>query len=216
MIAGVILAAGASRRMGSPKALLEYRGETFVARLARVLSEVCDPVIVVLGYQADAIRPVIERFAAGRPTIGERAGERVRLVINPAPERGQLSSLQTALAELPGAAEGFMFVPVDCPAAEPETVARVAQAFRQRAEGIHFVVPEYHGKHGHPVCASPEIAAELLALPATAQARDVVHRHVPDTLYLDVEDPGILTDIDDPERYRRLAGTDQRVSVPEA
>jgi molybdenum cofactor cytidylyltransferase len=191
VIAGVILAAGASSRMGSPKALLDYRGETFVGRLARVLSEVCDPVIVVLGYHAEVVRPAVGRNA--------------RVAVNPAPERGQLSSLQTALGELPELAEGFMFVPVDCPAADPETVARVAGAFRMRDPKIHFVVPQYRGKHGHPVCASRDIAAEILALPATAQARDVVHRHVPDTLYVDVDDPGILTDVDDPERYRRLA-----------
>jgi len=56
VIAGIILAAGASSRMGSPKALLEYRGETFAGRLVRVLSKVCNPVIVVLGYHAAAIR----------------------------------------------------------------------------------------------------------------------------------------------------------------
>lgn len=193
MIAGVILAAGASSRMGSPKALLEYRGETFVGRLVRVLSTVCDPVIVVLGFNAERIRPAVD--------------PQVRIAINPDPERGQFSSLQTALAELPESAEGFMFVPVDCPAAEPETVARVAQAFRSRGPKIHLVVPQYRGKHGHPVCASREIASEILALPATAQARDVVHRHVPDTLYLDVEDAGILTDVDNRERYQRLTAT---------
>ena len=192
MIAGVILAAGASSRMGSPKALLDYRGETFVGRLVRVLASVADPVIVVLGYNVESIRPAID--------------PRARIVINPAPERGQLSSLQTALAELPDSAEGFLFVPVDCPAAEHETVVGVTAAFRGRASGIHLVVPQYRGKHGHPVCASRDIAAEILALPSTAQARDVIHKHVPDTLYIDVDDPGILTDVDDPERYRRLAG----------
>lgn len=192
MIAGVILAAGASSRMGGhPKALLDYRGETFVGRLVRVLSGVCDPVIVVLGYHADRIQPVVPPGA--------------RVVINPAPERGQLSSLQTALIELPDGIEGFLFVPVDCPAAEPATVATVAAAFRERDPKIQLVVPQYRGKHGHPVCASPEIARELLALPDTAQARDVVHAHVPDTLYIDVDDLGILTDIDNLERYQDLA-----------
>ncbi len=191
MIAGVILAAGASSRMGSPKALLDYRGETFVGRLVRVLSPVCHPVIVVLGYHAEKIRPAIDPRAV--------------VVVNPAPERGQLSSLQTALAELPDTAEGFMFVPVDCPAAEPETVEHVSSAFRGRDAKIQFVVPQYHGKHGHPVCASRAIAAEILALPSTAQARDVVHGHISATLYLDVEDAGILTDVDNPERYRQLA-----------
>lgn len=196
MIAGVILAAGASSRMGgSPKALLDYRGETFVGRLVRILSAVCDPVIVVLGSHAERIRPAI--------------GAHARVAVNPAPERGQLSSLQTALAELPASAEGFLFIPVDCPAAEQETAARVIAGFRARDPKIHFVVPQYRGKHGHPVCASREIAAEILALPETAQARDVVHRHVPDTLYVEVDDAGILTDVDDPERYRRLAESAQ-------
>ncbi len=191
MIAGVILAAGASSRMGGhPKALLEYHGETFVARLVRVLSAVCDPVIVVLGYHADRIEPVVPPGA--------------KVVTNPSPEHGQLSSLQTGLAVLPEQAEGFMFVPVDCPAAEPETIASVAAAFRSRDPRIQLVVPQYHGKHGHPVCASREIVREMLALPATAQARDVVHAHIANTLYVDVDDPGILTDIDNLERYKNL------------
>ena len=95
MIAGIILAAGASSRMGSPKALLDYRGESFIGRLVRVISSVCDPVIVVLGYHADAIRPAIKGAAS--------------TVINPAPERGQISSLQIALAALPDDVEGFLF-----------------------------------------------------------------------------------------------------------
>src|ERR1700689_1822455 len=97
-----------------------------------------------------------------------------------------------------------MFVAVDCPAEVQETVGHKAEVFRARDPRIQFVVPQYRGKHGHPVCATRTIAAEILALPATAQARDVVHRHVADTLYVDVEDAGILTDVDDPERYRRL------------
>jgi len=83
VIAAVILAAGASRRMGSPKALLEYQGQTFLNRLIRVLGEVCDPVIAVLGYHAEIIRA---------QAIGS-----VQFVVNPDPDRGQLSSLQTGL-----------------------------------------------------------------------------------------------------------------------
>ena len=97
--------------MGSPKALLEYRGETFIQRLVRVLSAVCDPVIVVLGYHADTLRPAVRDAT---------------IVVNPAPERGQLSSLQTGLAALPADAEGFLFTPVDSPAVEIATVERLA------------------------------------------------------------------------------------------
>jgi molybdenum cofactor cytidylyltransferase len=193
VIAGIILAAGASSRMGSPKALLEYRGETFVKRLVRVLSSVCDPVIVVLGYHADAIRPQIEATAT--------------ITVNPAPERGQLSSLQTALAALPAAAEGFLFTPVDSPAVAIETVQRLAAEFQRRDPATLLVIPRLQSQHGHPVFATRAIAEQLLALPLTAQARYVIHSHVPETLYVDVDDPGILTDIDDREAYRRLSET---------
>jgi molybdenum cofactor cytidylyltransferase len=190
VIAGIILAAGASSRMGSPKALLEYRGETFLDRLIRVFSTVADPVIVVLGYHADAIRP--------------RAQSRAHFVINPDPDRGQLSSLQTALAAVPPAAEGFFFSPVDCPAAESETVARVFEVFTRRDPATLLVVPQFQGDHGHPVFAAKPIMDELLALPPTAQARQVIHAHKSETQYVDVDDPGILADIDDLDAYRRL------------
>lgn len=192
MIAGVILAAGASSRMGSPKALLEFRGETFVERLVRVLGTRCDPVIVVLGYHASAIR------------------ERVRgaaVTVNPDPARGQLSSLQTGLRAVPAEAEGAMFTPVDSPAVEESTIARVAAEFSARDGKIALVIPRFHGKRGHPVCASREAMGEFLNLPATASAKQIVNRLEPRTLYIEVEDQGVLADIDDPEAYRKLEGS---------
>jgi molybdenum cofactor cytidylyltransferase len=195
VIAGIILAAGASSRMGSPKALLEYRGETFIQRLVRVLSPVCERVIVVVGYHAAEIRPGIPGSAV--------------VTVNPAPERGQLSSLQTALAALPADADGFLFTPVDSPAVEIETVERLAEEFRRRDPATLLVIPRIQTsggpKRGHPVFASRAIAEELLALPPTAMASEVIHGHIPHTVYVDVNDPGILADIDDREAYRRLS-----------
>lgn len=188
MVAAIILAAGASHRMGTPKALLDYRGETFVARLVRVLSAACDSVTVVLGNQTDAIRPYVPN--------------RARVVVNPDPDRGQLSSLQTALAEAP--ADDFAFIPVDCPAVEEGTVERLARAFAARSASTLFVIPRKAGKRGHPVFATGAVAVEMLALPPTAEAREIVHRYVDRTVYVDVEDDGIFTDIDTPEDYRRL------------
>jgi molybdenum cofactor cytidylyltransferase len=190
VIAGIILAAGASSRMGTPKALLDYRGETFVGRLVRVLGTSCQPVIVVLGYQADIIRPQVSAPA--------------QVVITPDPSRGQLSSLQTALAAMPADADGFAFIPVDSPAVAEETVGTLVRAFEQRRSSTLFVIPRQSGRRGHPVIAARSIAAELLALPATAEARQVVHAHVDRTEYVDVDDAGIFTDVDDPEAYRRL------------
>ena len=190
MIAGIILAAGASSRMGTPKALLDYRGETFVSRLTRVLGTSCNPVIVVLGYHADVIRRQVPPTAT--------------IAINPDPSRGQLSSLQTGLAALPAEADGFAFIPVDSPAVAENTVATLARTFEHRNPSTLFVIPRQSGKRGHPVIAARPIAAEILALRPTAEAREVVHAHVDRTEYVDVEDPGIFTDVDDPEAYRQL------------
>ncbi len=189
MICGIILAAGASSRMGTPKPLLDYRGETFLNRLIHVLGTVCDPVIAVLGYHADEIR---------RGAIG-----RARFVVNPDPSRGQLSSLQTALAEVPQDAEGFLFMPVDCPSVEAATVAAIAEALYASSRPL-LVIPRHEGEHGHPVCGRRELIAEFLALPADGQAKEVVYRHKDETYYLDTADAGVLSDIDDPEAYRIL------------
>lgn len=176
--------------MGAPKALLDYHGETFVARLVRVFGTYCGSVTVVLGHHADSIRPQVPN--------------RARVVVNPDPERGQLSSLQTALAEIPSEADGFAFIPVDCPAVAENTVAELARTFAARDAATLFVIPRKGGKRGHPVFATRAIAEELLALVPTAEAREIVHRYVDRTQYVDIQDDGIFTDIDTPEEYRRL------------
>jgi molybdenum cofactor cytidylyltransferase len=147
-------------------------------------------VIVVLGFHAEALRGQVPAKA--------------RIVINPDPSRGQLSSLQTGLAALPAETDGFAFIPVDSPAVAAETVATLARAFEQRDSSTLFVIPRQSGKRGHPVFAARSIAVELLALPPTAEAREIVHAHVDRTEYVDVEDAGIFADVDDPEAYRRL------------
>ena len=195
MIAAVILAAGASSRMGSPKALLDYRGETFLNRLVRVLGKECNPVIAVLGYHANAIR-------------AQTAGN-ARFVVNPDPERGQLSSLQTGLAAVPDNVEGFLFTPVDSPAVRETTLQQLVVKFQNKKPQTQFVIPRYEGQRGHPVFAAPSLLAEFLALPLTAQAKDIVHASVPRTEYVDVDDPGILADIDDRAAYRRLVEQNQ-------
>ena len=67
-------------------------------------------------------------------------------------------------------------------------------------------VPRYGGSRGHPIWFSRDLIPEFLAIPEGGAARDVVHRHVPETQFLDLADPGILADIDDPEAYRNLTG----------
>jgi molybdenum cofactor cytidylyltransferase len=190
-IAGLILSGGASRRMGSPKALLTYRGETFLDRLIRVLGTVCDPVAVVLGHGADAIRAGVQRSAL--------------VAVNPDPERGMLSSLQCGLAVLPDSADAAMFLPVDYPAVTEATVGLVARVFAERNAAV--TIPVYRGERGHPVCVARAVVRELLALPVTAQARDVIRSYYPVACFVDVDDPGVVRDVDVPEEYRALVGS---------
>jgi molybdenum cofactor cytidylyltransferase len=189
-IAGIILSGGASRRMGTPKALLQFQNETFLDRLIRVFSAVCDPIIVVVGEHADRIQSGVAR------------SRDVLFAVNPDPERGMLSSLQCGLALVPAGAEAAMFLPVDHPHIEVSTIQTLAARFH--ADRAPVTVPTYAGEHGHPVCIARQLIAELLTLPPEAKASDVIHRHVSKTLYIEVADSAVVTDVDDPAAYADL------------
>jgi molybdenum cofactor cytidylyltransferase len=188
--AGLILAAGESRRMGSPKALLRYRETTFLDALCRLLAEHCSPVIVVLGASADEIR-------------GRSAGP-ATFVVNADYQSGQTTSMQCGLRVVPPDAGGVLFTLVDHPAVTPETIARLLSPPFPLLR-----VPRYQGRRGHPIWFSRELIPEFLALANDGAARDVVRRHRDRTEFLDLSDPGVVADIDDPEAYRALTGAGQ-------
>jgi CTP:molybdopterin cytidylyltransferase MocA len=186
--AGLILAAGESRRMGSPKALLDYRGATFLDTLTGLFAARCRPVIVTLG--------------AGAAEIRARAAERAEFALNADYARGQLSSMQCGLRAVPPGAEGVLFTLVDHPAVSPATL----DALLANRGSELLRVPRYRGRRGHPVWFSRELIAEFLALPENGAAREVVRRHAAETVFLDLDDAGIVADIDDPAAYRSLTG----------
>jgi molybdenum cofactor cytidylyltransferase len=187
-VAGLILAAGESRRMGFPKALLRYREETFLDRMAGLFAARCSPVIVVLGAEAERIR------AGGHPAA--------TFVVNPDWARGQTTSMQCGLRAVPPEADGVLFTLVDHPAVAPATI----DALLAGPRATLLRVPRSNGRRGHPIWFSRELIPEFLALLETGAARDVVRAHAAQTQFLDVDDPGILADIDDPEAYRGLTG----------
>ncbi len=194
-LAALILAAGASSRMGSPKALLPLAGETFAGRLARLFREAgCTPVILVLGHGAETVRH------------GLATEDADAIVVNPDYARGQLSSLQCGLTAVPEDAAGFLFTPVDHAAVRPSTIAEIVRRFANRS-GELLVIPQCAGRRGHPVCCARKLVPEFLSLPPGGTARDVVHRHRDRTACVEVDDPGIHSDADDPEAYRRLLTT---------
>lgn len=185
--AGLILAAGASRRMGSPKALLDFDGETFLDHLIRLFAAYCSPVVAVLGAEAERIRG------------GLRAADGALLVVNANWPAGQLTSLQCGLAALAPETEAVLFTLVDHPAVRPPTLAALLAA-----PPALLRIPSYQGRRGHPVLASGTLIPEFLALGPEGAARDVVNRHAAGIRYLETDDPGVVADIDDPEAYRRL------------
>jgi len=186
-LAGLILAAGESRRMGTPKALLRYQGETFLDRLIALFSGRCSPVVVVLGAGAEEIRSRVTRSAT--------------FVVNHDYRLGQTSSMQCGLRAIPDDVAGVLFTLVDHPAVGPETIDALTADPSPLLQ-----VPRYNSRRGHPVWFSRELIPEFLALPVDGAARDVVRRHADQTRFLDVQDPGILADIDDPAAYRALTG----------
>jgi molybdenum cofactor cytidylyltransferase len=188
-VAGLILAAGESRRMGSPKALLPFRGETFLDRLIGLFAQYCSPIVTVLGHEPEAIRR------------GLLHPERARFVVNADYRQGQITSMQCGLRAIPAEAEGVLFTLVDHPNVQAETLDRLLEAPRPL-----LAIPRYAGRRGHPLFFARELIPEFLALPADSSARDVLQKHSEGIRYVDVQDPGILDDIDDPETYRRLAG----------
>jgi molybdenum cofactor cytidylyltransferase len=190
MAAGLILAAGESRRMRTPKALLDYQGETFLDRLVNLFARHCAPVIVVLGAERDRIR-------AGTRQLGSPPA---RVVENPDFARGQLSSMQCGLRAVPADAAGVLFTLVDHPAVRDETIA----ALLDSASRAPLRIARYGGRRGHPIFFSMALAAEFLALDTAATAREVITRHSEETSEIDVDDRGVLADIDDPEAYQRL------------
>jgi molybdenum cofactor cytidylyltransferase len=173
--------------MGTPKALLELRGETFADRLIGLFTEFCEEVIVVLGHDADRIRAGIRHDA--------------RFILNPDHHLGQLTSLQAGLRAIAAETAAVFFTPVDHPAIERSTVEALLQTFTPE---MSAVVPRYQGRHGHPVLVSSRITPDFLNLQPSCSARDIMHAIVGSTSYVDVEDPGILKDIDDPEAYEAL------------
>jgi len=190
MLAVAILAAGESRRMGTPKALLDYHGKTFVDHLAAVTQHPRVGLLrVVLGARAEEIRALIHVPADS-------------IVVNQDWPRGQLSSIQAAIRSLASeASDGLMLCPVDHPIVTREVVAQLIEAFY--ADNKQIVLPTYGGRRGHPVIFRASLYAELLAASADLGARQVVWAHANETLEVPVTEEGVVLNLDDPAAYQK-------------
>ena len=197
MLAAVILSAGASSRMGRPKALLPYREGTFLGHLIDVTR---DPRIgvtrVVLGAGAEEIRAA----AKLDPSL---------VALNKEWEKGQLSSIRAGLRSLEGTEiDGIVLCPVDHPLVSARLVGELVARFYEGKKTI--VLPTFNGRRGHPAIFSKTLFGELLAAPVDKGARAVVWAHAGDVLEVPTEEEGILLNINDPNMLDRAIGPDAK------
>jgi len=202
---GVILAAGVSARMGKDKALLSWpphSRDTLLSAAIKAFSPFNDMVIVVAGKNAADITPVVNANGGF-------------LTINPEPDRGQFSSLQCGLQEvLNHGRDAAMITLVDRPPVKAATLERLRQEFDLAfSAGMWAVVPEYQGRHGHPILVGREVIEVFLKAPATANARDIQHLNRARIQYVPVDDTNVTINLNTPEDYARLASQSTQGSL---
>jgi molybdenum cofactor cytidylyltransferase len=195
LLAAVILSAGASSRMGRPKALLPYREGTFLEHLIQVTQHPCIGVTrVVLGAGAEVIRTM----AKLDPSI---------VVLNPDWEQGQLSSICAGVRSLEGVdTDGMVLCPVDHPLVSAQLVSELVDRFYEEKKAI--VLPTFKGRRGHPAIFSSTLYGELLAAPADKGARVVVWEHAADVVEVPTDEEGVILNLNDPDMLKRALGTD--------
>lgn len=194
---GIILAAGASSRMGCEKALLPWpptspANQTLLSAAVLALRPFAPMIIVVVGNNADRLAPAIKASGA-------------ILIRNPAPERGQFSSLQTGLsAAVDSGCRAAMITPVDCPPLSSASLERLCAAYEQAAaRGMWAVAPEQDGRRGHPLIAGRPLIDAFLDAPLTSNAREVKHQYENRFEFVSVPDPFLRTDLNTPEEFDR-------------
>lgn len=195
MIVSLVLAAGRSSRMGSPKALLrDANGAPFVVRIVRTLraAGLLEISVVTSASLHDEVRAA----------LGDAAEGDTRVVVNQAPDRGQVTSLWAGMDAAPLAdASGLLLTLVDVPLVTTATVRTVVDAYAARGPAL-IVRPAIGDRHGHPVVFAPALFNELRTVDPALGAKAVLRRHASDVHDVPVDDRGAIIDIDTPEEYR--------------
>ena len=192
-VAGIVLAAGASTRMGEDKALLQWDGATLLERVVATLRTAgANPIRIVLGAN---IENVTAQLTLTSPEV----------VHNPDWKQGMLSSLHAGLRSLPdndNDVTGALVWPVDHPCVSSRLVRQMIERFEKSRPPI--VLPVHKGRRGHPTLFSAQLFPELLAAPLDEGARRVVRAHADAILAIETEEDGVLLNLNDRETYEQL------------
>ena len=195
MITAVVLAAGQSLRMGQPKLLLPWQGQTLLGHVVnRVLASSVDEAILVLGDDAERLESVVPK-------------ERVRVVRNPCPAEGQSGSLRYGLAALGTMVEAAVVVLADQPFVDAAVLDTMIEAYRR--SGRPIVVPYYGGQRGTPTLFARSLFPELMAVRGDKGGREVLARHEDLIVRVDFDSPLIGLDVDSWDDYQTLLGMEK-------
>lgn len=188
-IHGVILAAGRSSRMATPKPLLEIGAETFLQRSVHTLR----------AAGCDHVHAVVNVASTGAGSEGSGLG--ADLIVNEDPESEQIDSLRLVLRRLSPEVAAVVVLPVDLPLVAVETARALVEAYR--AEPAPLYLPFHNGVAGHPVLLDRTVFDEVLTTEFDEGVRSLIMAHARDLREVPVTDPGILIDIDTPDDYWR-------------
>ena len=188
-VAGVVLAAGASTRMGQNKMFFKLDGESLLRRaVGRAAAAGLDPVIVVLGYEADQ-------------ALGELSGLSCQPVVNPDYARGINLSLRTGIAAVPARAVAAVVLLADMPFVTERMIATLVERYRETTAPL--VISDYAGVHAPPALYDRSLFAELSAMEGEGCGKQVVKRHLSEALAVPWP-AAALADIDLPDDYERV------------
>jgi molybdenum cofactor cytidylyltransferase len=200
-IAGIILAAGRSSRMGRNKLLLELDGKPILIHAVdHALQTGLSEIVIVTGHQAAKVKAAL--------------GDRPVKVIEAREHRlGMSASLKAGIRALSTNAAAALVMLGDMPQVAPELLRRLLGAYNP-TEGRSIVLPTFDGKRGNPVLFDRRYFDEILALEGDVGARHLIGAHDDQVAEVAVEDPGVFTDVDTPEAYDRLLdGLKAKVNV---
>ena len=199
MISGIILAAGSSQRMGTPKALLKIGEKTFLQHIVEVLrSARITDIVIVLGAEAEEIQKSLAWFDG-------------KIVVNEEWQKGQLTSIITGLNNLdmamtdPEEINGAMICPIDHPLLSQALIVNLLYGYWTSKKKI--IIPTFNGQRGHPVVFDKELFDELRSAPPDVGARAVVYKNTDDVYEVPVKEEGVLINIDTHEDYQKCIVT---------